>query len=450
MGDDPSQTGFRRSIDRTLKPQGKVFYGWWMVAAGAGAQAVIAVLFNQAFSTYAAVLRQEFGWSRSELSAAFAMARVESGLLGPVEGWLLDRFGPRNVMVLGIGLMGAGLIGFSFINSLFAFYVVYFFMAIGATLGGFLAITVSLVSWFNRHRAKALGITQIGFATGGLLIPITVAAIEQFGWRPTAFVSGFIVWGLGIPCAMVMRHRPDLYGDTPDGLPVTAANAADGGGHHSRHAVAMDGSEDFTARQAIRTSGFWFISLGHAAALLVVSAVMVHVVLHLTEGLGYSLGSASRVIALMTAMQMVGQISGGFLGDRFDKRIIATGCMVLHAVALVLLAFATNVAMVIAFAMLHGLAWGTRGPLMQAMRADYFGTSNFGKIMGISTMIVTLGNTTGPLLAGVVADKTGNYEVGFTILAAGALLGSLFFVAARKPTPPQRVAVEGSAGQRTT
>ncbi len=445
MGANPphlsARSRFRRSVDQALRPQGHVFYGWWMVAAGAGAQAVIGVLFNQAFSTYAAVLRHDFGWSRSELSAAFAMARVESGMLGPVEGWLLDRFGPRKVMILGLTLLGSGLIAFSFINSLLFFYLSYFLMAIGATLGGFLAITVSLVSWFSRHRAKALSITQVGFATGGLLIPITVAAIEQFGWRPTAFVSGFIIWGLGIPLATRMRHRPDLYGETPDGLPVPAAGAADGAGHHSRHAVAADGSEDFTARQALRTSGFWFISLGHASALLVVSAVMVHVVLHLTEGLDYSLGTASRVIALMTATQIVGQISGGILGDRFDKRIIAMTCMVVHCVALLLLAFAVNIAMVIAFAMLHGWAWGTRGPLMQAMRADYFGTSNFGKIMGLSSMIVTIGNTTGPLLAGIVADRTGNYEVGFTILAIGALLGSLFFLAAKKPAPPQRSAV---------
>ena len=449
MGDDspqsgpgqPPRPGFRGSVDHALRPQGKVFYGWWMVASGAAAQAVIGVLFNQAFSTYAAVLRNEFGWSRSELSAAFAMARVESGLLGPVEGWLLDRFGPRKVMLLGIALLGAGLIAFSFIQTLLMFYLVYFVMAIGATLGGFLAITVALVSWFNRHRAKALAITQIGFATGGLLLPITVASIEQFGWRPTAFASGLIIWALGLPLATRMRHRPELTGDTPDGLPVVAANTAGGGGHHSRHAVAMDGSEDFTARQALRTSGFWFISLGHASALLVVSAVMVHVVLHLNEGLGYSLGEASRVIAVMTGMQIVGQISGGILGDRFDKRIIATICMVAHCVALLLLAFATNLAMVIAFAMLHGWAWGTRGPLMQAMRADYFGTTNFGKIMGLSTMIVTMGNTTGPLVAGIVADRTGNYKVGFTILAVGALLGSVFFLAAKKPTPPARPVV---------
>ena len=438
MSTTTRRPGPRSSLDAALRPQGHVFYGWWMVAAGTAVQAVIAVLFNQAFSTYAAVLRSEFGWSRGALSGAFAMARFESGMLGPIEGWLLDRFGPRNVMLIGIVLLGAGLIGFAFIQSLLMFYLAYFVMAVGATLGGFLAITVALVSWFNRHRTKALAITQAGFAAGGLLIPVTVAAIERFGWRPTAVVSGLLIWAAGLPLGAVMRHRPERYGETPDGLPMAGPGATGGALHHSVHAVAVDGSEDFTVRQAMRTSGFWFISLGHSAALLVVSAVMVHLTLHLTENLGYTMTQASGFMALMTAMQMVGQVSGGILGDRFDKRIIAIVCMVAHAIGLLLLAFATNVAMVLAFALLHGWAWGTRGPLMQAMRADYFGTSHFGKIMGFSSLIVTVGNTTGPIVAGVLADRTGNYQAGFTVLAIGALLGSGFFLGAKKPLPPQR------------
>jgi predicted MFS family arabinose efflux permease len=153
----------------------------------------------------------------------------------------------------------------------------------------------------------------------------------------------------------MMRHRPEVYGDTPDGLPTSGAS---GEGGRSTRAVASDGSEDFSTRQALRTSGFWFISLGHASALLIVSAVMVHVSLHLTENLHYTLTQASGFVALMTAMQIVGQVSGGFLGDRFDKRIIATICMVLHATALVLLAFAANFLMVAAFAVMHRWAWG--------------------------------------------------------------------------------------------
>jgi PGF-CTERM protein len=144
------------------------------------------------------------------------------------------------------------------------------------------------------------------------------------------------------------------------------------------------------------------------------------------------------VIALMTVMQAGGQIGGGWLGDRFSKRWIAAGCMLAHAVALVVLAVATTFWMVLAFAVLHGVAWGMRGPLMSAMRADYFGSTSFGTITGVSSMVVMFGMMGGPLVAGVLADRTGSYVPGFTVLAALAAMGSVAFVLARRPPPPAR------------
>jgi sugar phosphate permease len=304
-------------------------------------------------------------------------------------------------------------------------------MALGSSLGGFLSITVALVNWFSRHRAKALALSQIGFSIGGLMVPLTVVAMEAFGWRATAFGSGLLVMAIGLPLTAVIRHAPHAYGQRPDGAPATQDEDTE---------TALDGSADFTAREAMRTRAFWYISLGHASALLVVSAVMVHVVVHVNESLGYSLSQAAGIIALMTVMQLVGQIGGGFLGDRFSKRFIVVGCMAGHAAALLLLAYATGLGMVIAFAVLHGLAWGTRGPLMQAIRADYFGTRSFGTIMGFSSLIIMLGMTSGPIFAGFMADRTGSYESGFTVLALGALAGSLFFVLSPKPPPPRRAA----------
>jgi MFS family permease len=427
---------FRESVGSTLRPRGRVFYGWWMVAASAGIQGVIAVLFNQAFGAYAAVLRDDFGWGRGAISGAFSLARFESGILGPVQGWMIDRFGPRAVMVAGLSTFALGLMAFSQINSLPMFYVTFFLMAVGSSLGGFLAITVALVNWFSRHRAKALSMSQIGFSAGGLLVPITVASIEFFGWRETAFGSGVLVLLLTVPLALLMRHRPGAYGETPDGVPFAAERAEVDRTPH--WAVAADGSEDFTVKQAMRTRAFWMVSLGHASALLIVSAVMVHLVLHLNENLGYSLTTAALFVALMTSMQMVGQVLGGVLGDRFNKRAIVIACMASHGIGLLALAYAVNTAMVIAFAVMHGLAWGTRGPLMQAIRADYFGSSHFGAIMGWSSMIVMVGTTSGPLVAGFLADRTGNYELGFTVLAVAAMLGSVFFLLATKPSPPRR------------
>ena len=410
-----------------------------MVAAGLGVQLVIGLLFNQAASVYNAILRDEFGWSRTVISAAFSVARFESGILGPLQGWMIDHFGPRAVMVGGLMLFAGGLMAFSQIQNLPMFYVAFLMMAVGSSLGGFLAITVALVNWFSSHRAKALAISQSGFAVGGLLVVLLVFSIEQLGWRTTAFLSGFVVLLTAMPMAMLMRHRPEEYGETADGIPyVSREDTAPEERTRARDlAVNPDGSEDFTARQAMRTRAFWLISLGHASALLVVSAVQVHFVIHVNENLGYSLTQAALLLSLMTGVQMAGQVSGGFLGDRFNKRVIVMGCMASHATGLLLLAYAQGYLMLIAFAVLHGWAWGTRGPLMQAIRADYFGATHFGQIMGWSSMVIMLGTTAGPLVAGFMADRTGNYEAGFTALALAAALGSVFFMFATKPAPPR-------------
>jgi MFS family permease len=181
------------------------------------------------------------------------------------------------------------------------------------------------------------------------------------------------------------------------------------------------------------TRAFWYISLGHAAALLVVSAVMVHMVIHVTERLGYSLPQAGAVVALLTVMQLTGQLTGGWLGDRVSKRWICAGCMLGHATALMVLGLATAFWMVLAFAVLHGLSWGMRGPLMAAIRADYFGSGSFGMISGVSSMVIMFGMMLGPLVAGILADRTGSYVPGFSVLAGFSALGSLAFVLARRP-----------------
>ena len=181
---------------------------------------------------------------------------------------------------------------------------------------------------------------------------------------------------------------------------------------------------------------FWTISLGHSSALFVVGAVMVHLFLHLTESVGYSDARAAFFIGLMTFFQIVGQVGGASLGDFISKRLIVTVCMAMHMIGLLLLAHIDTTWSVVAFCLLHGLAWGTRGPLMQAMRADYFGRSSFGTIMGFSSMIIMIGTTSGPLIAGILYDRTGSYELGFTIVALIAGFGSVFFMLSKRPSLP--------------
>ena len=413
--------------DRLFRPTGRLFYGWWIVLGGSGIQMLSGVLWMQSYGAYMVLLQEDFGWSSAVIAGAFALTRVESGLLGPIQGWLVDRFGPQSILRVGILMFGLGFMLFSQINGVITFYLTFAFIAVGASLGGFATIMVSIVNWFDRHRAKAVALSQIGYSLGGLSVPLVILSLEAFGWRATAFASGVFVIVVGMPLIQLMRHRPEPYGMVPDGVREAPEHP---------NAAADKGSRDFTAHEALRTKAFWLISIGHAAALLTVSAVMVHLVPHLTRGLNYTLVEAGYVIALMTAFQMVGQFCGGFLGDRFDKRLLCVFCMVAHASGLALVAFASSIWMVMAFTLLHGVGWGMRGPLMVALRADYFGPSSFGTIMGFSSLIIMFGMSGGPIVVGLMADAAGHYQSGLALMAFGSFLGSFCFYFASRPERP--------------
>ncbi|HBP14457.1 MAG TPA: hypothetical protein DD457_04585 [Gammaproteobacteria bacterium] len=396
-----------------------MFYGWWIVLGTSGIQLLAGSLWMQSYGAYAVLLQEDFGWSKTLVAGAFALTRVESGILGPFQGWLCDRFGPRVVLHSGTLMFGIGFMLFSQVQSVLAFYLTFALIAVGSSLGGFATLMVSIVNWFDRHRAKAVALSQTGYSLGGLCVPIVVFALEGFGWRATAFASGIIVICVGLPLAQIVRHRPESYGQTPGG-----------GVDMSRRAI------DFSPAQAIRTRAFWLTSIGHALALLTVSAVMVHLFTHLTINLDYSFRQAGFVVALMTGCQMVGQLLGGYLGDRFDKRLLCCLCMLGHATGLALVAYAENPLMVVGFALFHGLGWGTRGPLMVALRADYFGASSFGTIMGISSLIIMIGMSSGAIIAGVLADVFGDFKIAFTLFAFSSVVGSVCFFFAKRPAHP--------------
>jgi len=407
----------------------RLFYGWRMVGAATGMQFLQAALVNNAFGAYVAVLAEERGWSKTALSGAAALQQMEVALLGPVLGWAIDRFGPRVFVRIGVVVFGIGLCLLSQVHSLPAFYGAFIVIALGSSLSGFFPLNVALIHWFERKRARALSAMSIGLAFGGIMVPLVASSLTTFGWRPTALASGILAIIVGVPLALVIRNSPHEHGEVVDGIPEEAPEK-------NQTPEAADSTRDFTAREALRTQAFWLISLGHGFALFVVHAVSVHAITHLKEGLGYSVAAASLVISLVTIFQIVGVLLGWAIGDRYKKRLIAAACMLAHALGLLLLTYAGSLPMVIAFAVLHGTAWGLRGPFMQAMRADYFGRSAIGMILGLSFMIIVVGQVGGPIIPGIFADITGNYRVGFTVIAVLAALGSGFFLLARKPKRP--------------
>ena len=405
--------------------QERIFYGWWIVFAGFGLMVLGGGLLFHSFGAYVKVLEDEFGWSRTELSLAFALQRVETGFLGPIHGWAVDRYGPRLIMLIGVVIFGVALASFSLVDSLLGFYLVFALIAIGSSLSSMLSVSTAIVNWFQRRRALALGVMSTGVAAGGLFTPAVVWALEGWGWRTTAVVSGCIVLLLGLPLASLVRTRPRDHGRTPDGLPPAAAAAA----------AAMP-ETSFNAREAMRTRAFWLLSLGHASGLLTVGAISVHLFVYVTGEFGVSSATAARLITLLTAMLVVGMLIGGVFGDRINKRVIIVSAMFGHMSAMLLLAWSPSFWLVTLAVALQGVAWGARGPLTSALRADYFGPGSYGQIQGFSSLIVMMGMMLGPLIAGIIYDAQGTYAPAFLLLALTSALGSLCFLFATRPMPP--------------
>ena len=431
-----------KSVEDTTSKPATPFLGWKLSRAGIAIQMLHSGLVFNAFSLFAADLQAEFGWSNSTLGGAFALNRAESGLLGPLQGWMTDRYGPKAILQLGAVIMAAGLFLFSTIDTVVGFYLTYLLIAMGSSLSGFLTITVAIVHWFERKRSRALALTSMGFAVGGVLAFGVGMVMTVIGWRGTAQLAGVLTLVVILPLSRHFVKKPSDVGQFPDGIDPAdeleaAQQAVDDG--EVPLPVRKGVETHFTASEAIRTRAFWFISLGHASALLVVGTSMAHLAVFLQDESSLGQTHIAFVIGSLPAMMGVGQLLGGYLGDLYNKRFLLTIAMLGHGGGLMVLALAHSATMIWLFVVLHGLAWGLRGPLQQALRADYFGATDFGKIMGFSALIIMMGMVIGPIVAGVIADGTGSFRLAFGILAVAAGLGSMWFWFAKPPMQPARM-----------
>ena len=407
--------------------------GWWVVAGGSVLLTLQNGLIMSAFGAYLVAITADTGWSAGIIALGYAIVQLGNGFISPITGWCCDRFGTRAVSRIGTVTTAAGFALASVVGEATHFVGAVVVIALGCSAAGMMPLTVAVVQSMTERRTLALGLLPTGVALGGLAVPLVTWALDSFGWRSTFMGVAVVIFVVGLAAGVVLptdRAPRPVVGAATASEPAVADGPTGVAASEDRA-----GSGDHDLRSALHTGAFWLLVLGHGSALVAVSAVNLHLVPLMTHHHGIPLAIAGLTVAVMSVAQLLGQIVTGFIGDRVDKRWYAAICMVVQTGVLIALAMVSGIGLVVAAAIVHGIAWGLRGPTMTALRTDYFGIGSFGTIMGWSMGFVSLGLVVGPLLVTALADGPAGYPGAFVALAVVTGLGSIAFVALRKPRP---------------
>ena len=408
--------------------------------AGAFSMALSAGLNFYGFSAFFVPLERELECTRTALSAVFAMSRLEGGILGPIEGFLTDRLGPRKVMLVGVPLMGVGFILLSRVDSILQLYLVYLLaIAVGSGLGFATPVAAAVANWFQVKRGRAFGLLWSGVAIGGgILVPLVAWMIEAHGWRTAAVASGVLVCVIGLPVTAMMRHRPEQYGYLPDGVdPRTSAREPDPRAAPQPDASPVTTQAEFGARDALKTPAFWLLGLSSSLRSLVTSGFAVHFVPMMVDR-GMSLSLAGALLGSVAFLSITGRFGLAWLGDTWDKRYLLAVALGVTSLTMVGMGFATGLLPVLGILVAYAAVYGGSTVLPLSFQADLFGRNSFATIRGFMNTVQTGGMLLGPIFAGWVFDSTESYFLAFMGFAGASLLGMLLILGVRQPRLEQR------------
>ncbi len=421
----------------------KIFYGWWIVLASSILNVLNGGTFIYGFTVFFNPIRDTFGWSAAATSVAFTLRGLETGALDPVVGVLVDKVGPRKLMLPGWALIGLGFFLLSRIDSLWTFYAAFLIIAMGFSFGSFVVMNTIVAHWFHKKRSRALTVIYVGFGVSGILVPLVALSISQYGWRETAVVIGIVLGVIGILLSLLMRHKPSQYGYLPDGetseplLELRNAPVL----HPSSEIEKQDSGfsvPSFTAREAVRTRAFWFIAFAFFFQHIATSAVMVHIVPYL-ESVNVPTAMAATAVTGMTLFSLIGRLGFGFLGDFTNKRYLIAISLAIQTIGLFIFSFidAGRVWLIVPSLLLYATGFGGTIPLRPALQADYFGTRSFGAIFGWLGLIGMLGGVASPVIAGWIFDVTGSYRLSWQSFALATLPAIPLMLLAKPPRVKQ-------------
>jgi MFS family permease len=351
---------------------------------------------------------QQFGWTRAQVTSGNALSKLVVGpVFGYLAGWIIDRFGPRSMMMIGILMAAVALVGLGWASQLSVFYIFYFFNALGYVCGGPLPNQVLLTRWFDRSRGLAMGFAYLGIGVGGAAVPwMSHILVHRFGWQTALQILGFLLLVVSLPLAVLLKEpRTASATETVGAIKPAIPNAA------------------------FRKASFYLLTLGSMCSIAAVSGTQQNLKLYLSLDRHFTQRDAAGILSLVLGFSIAGRLLMGWLADHFSKKYVMLLTYLFVAGGIPLLFFAGSRPLLWLAAAIFGIGLGGDYMIIPLMTAEIFGIETLGRLLGVILTAGGIADAAAPWAVGRLRDVTGSYASACSALVGVALLGALAVLA---------------------
>ena len=404
------------------------YYGWVVLYSAATTQVVRNSAASLTIAVFMIPLSDDLGWSRTLIAGAASVGGLVASGVSPLVGWLVDRYGARQVLAASVFIMGLSTIALAWATVPVAFYIAYGISRVIFASPVPIGASVVVSRWFVRMRGRTNGILFASHSIGLIAFPLIASAvIASRGWQDAWIVLGALVWIIAlVPVTFLIVQRPEDLGLRPDG--DAEPSATDTAGAPAPEEPA------WTLKEAMRTPALWLLAAGVGTLFLVQAGINTHMAALLRDQ-GLSLFLSGVGLSLNAAFMGAGSLAWGWIAERLPARYVLAGVSVAVAVPALLFLTADTTAKALAIASLFGFGVGGMLSVPPVAYADYYGRRSLGAIRGVTEPFTSLEQAVGAVASGIVYDLTGSYAIA---LIAFAILGGVTAVVILFARPPRR------------
>lgn len=392
-------------------------YGWLVLAVAFVACGLSIGASAYSFGAFVSPLEREFHWSRTQINASLSFSAVAL-VISPLVGRLLDRYGSRRVMTISLVILAVSYLLRPYMTHLWHWYALSVLLGIGFPGATILPAGRLVALWFPNTTGRMMGLTFVGNNVGGLaLAPLSGALVSSVSWQAGFQVLGLLFCLGALAALLIVREEPKALNKMTIQKNSTVVNGT---------LSVMNNPEKFSVRKVLRARQFYLLASGLVLASFTYSAVLPQIVPHL-ENEKISLGKASLLLSLMSGFGAVGKVTFGYLAERITARYAVVLSVALQALGLIILINCVYSPLLWLFLPVFGISFGGLGTLIPLIVHETYGVRQYGKMMGLIELPMTVPSVIGPLMVGSIVDITHSYNGAFLLVIGLFILSIVVF-----------------------